>query len=551
MPSTSSRAPLIDDSANPPSEEAASNNNNDAEPPYKSLTQELIIFMKMGVPLSLSAFLEWGLPPIFIMIMAGRTHNSAQLQAQLGFGRVFFNVCSRQPLVGCLAYYQNNVPGCIGAGRQDRLPRYFQRSMLVTLVLSIPSLVLLQFAEPIMKAVGLPSAIASGVGVYSHWMSINTVLQVVDLHLYILCVNLGYANYSFLNSFLTGVGINTAFAILLIYHLNWGAAGAAITSNLVYLGRVIFFICLLAAKGRLSETVLASKKAATDASSSSHQQQQQAVTVNVTEPLLTWRELRVYFGLVVPMYLSCIAGWGIYEMQMIVLTNIKGITHGMLAAGGVWVQAELVFAAVQQGWISAIQMRTLKLVGRGEIPGAPRSFALNLLLAVFMVALVDVPLLAAPKAVSRLISNDETVVKSLSGLMWVMAAHLQARLLYFALGDLLIPFGKRVSRVILTFVAFWALAAPLSAIAALTDLITKDPQAKMAWSFMCTTMANTILGVVFGVYMLCLDWRWASKLVSRRANTDRPPAAPDAAANDDAVVVVEERQVAPDNSSVQ
>ena len=37
-----------------------------------------------------------------------------------------------------------------------------------------------------------------------------------------------------------------------------------------------------------------------------------------------------------------------------IFTNIKGITHGMLAAGGVWVQAELVFAAVQQGWISAL-----------------------------------------------------------------------------------------------------------------------------------------------------------------------------------------------------
>ena len=88
------------------------------------------------------------------------------------------------------------------------------------------------------------------------------------------------------------------------------------------------------------------------------------------------------------------------------------------------------------------------------------------------------------------------------------------------IGDLLIPFGKRVFRVVVTVIAFWAISAPICSVAALTNLITHDPQTKMAWTLMCTIMANTMLGLVFGIRLLCMDWTKASLLLKKRANTD-------------------------------
>ena len=61
------------------------------EPPY-SVRNELRYFFKKGLPLGLSATLEWGVPPLVAMVFAGHVdENSDQLQTALGFGRVFYN----------------------------------------------------------------------------------------------------------------------------------------------------------------------------------------------------------------------------------------------------------------------------------------------------------------------------------------------------------------------------------------------------------------------------------------------------------------------------
>ena len=59
------------------------------------------------------------------------------------------------------------------------------------------------------------------------------------------------------------------------------------------------------------------------------------------------------------MILSHFSGWFIFEIQLICLTNIHGISSDALAAGAIWVQLETTTAAIQQGWICV----TVKLRG--------------------------------------------------------------------------------------------------------------------------------------------------------------------------------------------
>ena len=82
--------------------------------------------------------MQIGVPPLFAMVVAGHTENSAPLQASLGFARTFYAIVALMPLQAMCAYFNAVVPGCIGAGRTDRLPRYFWRSMLYSCALSMP-----------------------------------------------------------------------------------------------------------------------------------------------------------------------------------------------------------------------------------------------------------------------------------------------------------------------------------------------------------------------------------------------------------------------------
>jgi hypothetical protein len=69
-------------------------------------------------------------------------------------------------LFGLTAYLQNVIPGCVGAGRADRIPGYLRRSLLLTAGCMLPLLALQFAASPIMAAAGVPPPIAEQVGVY-------------------------------------------------------------------------------------------------------------------------------------------------------------------------------------------------------------------------------------------------------------------------------------------------------------------------------------------------------------------------------------------------
>jgi Na+-driven multidrug efflux pump len=92
---------------------------------------------------------------MFAMVMAGQTENSEDLQASMGYGRLFYNCTTLMIMFGfCFGYFSNVVPGAVGAGRAARIPSYFVRSVCWTLLFMIPAFLLQFAAHPILYSLG-------------------------------------------------------------------------------------------------------------------------------------------------------------------------------------------------------------------------------------------------------------------------------------------------------------------------------------------------------------------------------------------------------------
>ena len=170
---SSSRLNVSVQVANDETTTAAPKSPHDDEPPY-SFGYELRYFFYKGVPLGLSSILEWGVPPLFAMVMAGHAQDSATLQASLGFARVFYNTTQIMVIVALSNYFATVVPGCLGAGRKDRLPNYFYRSLLLSFVVLTPLCILNLFAGELTAALGVAPELAEGVGVYCRLMVVTS-----------------------------------------------------------------------------------------------------------------------------------------------------------------------------------------------------------------------------------------------------------------------------------------------------------------------------------------------------------------------------------------
>ena len=508
------------------------------EPPFTSLAAEVRQFLRTALPLSVASAFKYAAPPTFTMAIAGHIDvaSSALLQEALGYAIMYYKIAASMPLLSCEAYFRSVVPGCIGAGRVDRLPRYLHRSLLTTACMLIPTFVLLQYSEPIIARVGLPANSAREVGVYTRWMSLSLLISALDDHLECLCVNLGHVKFAAANALLTGCGVELVCAWFFIYHLGWGTRGAALTVAVNKSVRVGMWLALLCCRGLWRSLLLGPKRATPSPAAAVDGSAAANGAIEPAEALVSWRELRVFFGLAAPQFASHLSGWGCYELQLVVLSNIQGIDVAGRAAGAMFVAFETTFASVQQGWVQAINMRTLKLLGREDAHGAPRAMAVAVASASVLVAGVNIPLLLAPRAIARLVSNDANVVDAMAPLLWVLAAHLQARLLYFSLGEILIPFGHRLYKLVANCLAFWAIGAPVAVVAALTGAfypVGEAVQAKMALCFLCTVIANCCCAFFFGFKLVTLDWRRVARRIANRANTDRSHAAAAQAVEDD------------------
>eukprot|EP00931_Biecheleriopsis_adriatica_P095290 TRINITY_DN68924_c0_g1_i1.p1 TRINITY_DN68924_c0_g1~~TRINITY_DN68924_c0_g1_i1.p1 ORF type:complete len:528 (+),score=95.23 TRINITY_DN68924_c0_g1_i1:213-1586(+) len=436
------------------------------------------------------------------MIFAGHTPQSAQLQASLGYGRVWYNCTSLMPAVACQAYLISVVPGCIGAGRMDRLARYTHRSLLLSLCTMIPFFVLQFLSGSIMRSLGVPPTNADDVNLYCRWMVIATVVNMLGMHLEQVMVNLGYARSSTFTSFLSGLGVQVTCSYFFILRWDWGILGAALAQIAVQSSRFLIWSLLMLYFGLF---------------------RLMCIPPPGSESLLNVVEARIFFNQMIPQLLSNLAGWLIFELQMMALANISGISQDAVAAGAVWVQFESSLAAAQDGWLKTTSMRSLVLLGKQD-PGAREAFGIFNKLAAGAVLACNVLLLLGEGFLCSLVSNDLAVQQWFHKIVWVLVIHTQTRISALNCLFLFIPLGMGHLRVITTFVCFYCIATPLVGVIAMTDMVTQDIALKMVACVGATSIAQFVQALYCCRFIHRLDWKEAGNIIKQRANTDRATA---------------------------
>jgi Na+-driven multidrug efflux pump len=159
---------------------------------------------------------------------------------------VFFNTTLFMISLGLMGYIGVAVPGCIGAGRKDRIPIYFWRSVTLVLLCSLPGVAVQLFSEPIMSYFGVPPSLAQDIGQFTRLLVMGGVLMLIEANVETCFVSLGYAKTATFNSLLTGGGIDVIASCLLIYKWDWGLVGCALVFILARLARLLVWLAAAA-----------------------------------------------------------------------------------------------------------------------------------------------------------------------------------------------------------------------------------------------------------------------------------------------------------------
>lgn len=472
--------------------------------PY-SLKYETWFFFSKGIPLLLSSFFEGGLPPLVAMIFAGHTKDSSNLQASLGYARVFYNITMLMIMFSMTSYFTTVLPGAIGAGRQDRVRRYLHRSLLWVSIFMIPIIFVQLFAADIMAAIGVPPDISTQVGMYSILMIPVGYMLMVEYHLEQIFINLGYEKCAVFNSLITGCGVDIYCTYLFIYKWDMGITGVAFAQISVKVSRIIVWIILICWFD-LSKYFYGCKKTFQDEKG---------------DPLFSWKEFKLFWRIVIPTILSNFTDWLIFELQIVCLAHITNIPHTALAAGSIWVQTESTLATVQRGWLQVTRMRTIKLMGKNDPHGAKRSFAVLCLLSFILVGITNIPLLLYSKDISLIVSNDASVRIWFNKIFWVLALHTQTRVCSINGGALYVPMEKGKMAIIQNLVSFYIIVSPIAAVATLTNLVTNDISTKMIFCVSTTAIAQIIVAMWSFIDLGCRqNWEKSCLLIHDRANND-------------------------------
>ena len=112
------------------------------------------------------------MPPLFAMVMAA-TRRTRRRCRRRSLARVFYNTTQIMVIVA-LSNYFATVARLPGAGRKNRLPNYFYRSLLLSFVVLTPLCILNLFAGELTAALGVAPELAEGVGVYCRLMVVTS-----------------------------------------------------------------------------------------------------------------------------------------------------------------------------------------------------------------------------------------------------------------------------------------------------------------------------------------------------------------------------------------
>lgn len=238
------------------------------------------------------------------------------------------------------------------------------------------------------------------------------------------------------------------------------------------------------------------------------------------EALLSFKESKIFFSLATPAILNNFTGWMIFELQIVCLSNISGITRPMIAAGAIWVQCESTLAAVQTGWINSTSMRTLQLLGKQALH-AKKSLMAQSLLSFGMIALLNIPLLLFSRGLSGVVSNDAQVQREFEKITYLLVSQSQSRILCCCLNSVFVPLDKGYLLLVSSFVVTYLISAPLGGITSLTTLVTSSTDVKIAACLGTTTLTQSLLGLGASFYLFRMDWEKAGRIISDRALSDK------------------------------
>jgi len=165
-------------------------------------------------------------------------------------------------------------------------------------------------------------------------------------------------------------------------------------------------------------------------------------------------------------------------------------------------------------------MRSLALLGRQD-PGARKAFWLFHNLSAVIVVALNVLLVLLQRSLCEAVSNDSSVQQWLGQIWWVLTVHMQTRISSLATCIFYVPLGRGMLRTLLNVVTFYCVAAPISGLVALSDVVTTSVSVKLGACVGATSIAQGLQIVFNFVHLHRLDWHRAGAGINRRANMDR------------------------------
>jgi len=472
-------------------------NDEDEAKPF-SVCEELNYFFRQGIPLGIQAIFAFGIPPLFAIFIAGQTSNSAQLQSAMGYGRTFYNIVGKMPITGALQYFGATIPAAIGANRKDRIASYFRRSMILVILVSIPGFILMACAEPIMLSLGIADDVAKGVGTYCSWMMITQFFWIIVMHFVTLFSSLKYNITLACVAFIGGVCIDMLCSYFFVYKLEWGIRGVAWAQMSVVISQFLVGLAVAKCLGLWDLFFVCN-----------------------SESIFNWEEFRIFFRLSIPKILQNFGSWFVFELQIIFVTHIHGISSAAIAASAIWIQTETALASIQTGWVRVTNIRILDLLGQRKGREAAISFFTMSVAAFIIVGVYNLVFYIFMDDIATAMTNDHDAQKELKKIIWLLIPHSQSRITAIIHYALLPAINRGIFASITVYISFYFFGMGQGIAFGLEDWVISD---KVYQNVSCLSMAiiGQIMMIVFGTAYFCfMSWQQVAIEVNERANSDK------------------------------
>ncbi|HEU5169977.1 MAG TPA: MATE family efflux transporter [Gemmatimonadales bacterium] len=327
-------------------------------------------------------------------IMAGRL--SATALGAVALGNVYFFAIAIFGM-GVLMALDPLVAQAVGAGDEPAIARAVQRGLLLALALSLPSSVLLLFAQPALRALAQPADLAASAAVYSRYL----VPGVAPFFAFIVLRQTLQARELMRPIVLTILGANLANVAL-----NWtliygklgapalGVAGAALATTG---SRWIMAVALLALGwGELH-----------------------AHLVPLRREITQWEPLRRMLAIGYPIGLQHLMEYGVFGTVALLMGRLGTVP---IAAHQVAINLASLTFMVPLGIGAAATVLVGQAVGRGDMRGARRAARAGLASGVAFMTTMAVVMLLAPTPLARIYSREAAVVALAATLLPIAGA---------------------------------------------------------------------------------------------------------------------------------